>query len=138
MNHEIAPIFAIIFVAGLLTTTNIYATCFDDMRWTINDVYTSLMMCGWFFLIYGVLYQLTKEVLVGLLLLTISFYGIRTQFLVTPNQYIKSLIPHKSMTITISNELLKNQQPSPQLTSLATNIKNTEQSEINYIKNLEQ
>ena len=138
MNHEIAPMFVIMFVAGLLTTMNIYATGFDDMRWSLNDVYMSLMMCGWMFLIWGIVYQLAKQVLLGLLLLTVSFYGIRNQFLISSNQYIKGMIPHHSMAITMSKELLKNQQVSPQLTSLATNIIKTQQNEINFMKNLEQ
>ena len=138
MNHEIAPMFVIMFIAGLLTTMNIYATGFDDMRWSLNDVYMSFMMCGWMFLIWGIVYQLAKQVLLGLLLLTVSFYGIRNQFLISPNQYIKGMIPHHSMAVTMSKELLKNQQVSPQLTSLATNIINTQQNEINFMKNLEQ
>lgn len=138
MNHEIAPMFVIMFVAGLLTTMNIYATGFDDMRWSLNDVYMSLMMCGWMFLIWGIVYQLAKQVLLGLLLLTVSFYGIRNQFFISSNQYLKGMIPHHSMAVTMSKELLKNQQVSPQLTSFATNIIKTQQNEINFMKNLEQ
>ncbi len=138
MNHEIAPMFVIMFIAGLLTTMNIYATGFDDMRWSLNDVYMSFMMCGWMFLIWGIVYQLAKQVLLGLLLLTVSFYGIRNQFFISPNQYIKGMIPHHSMAVTMSKELLKNQQVSPQLISLATNIIKTQQNEINFMKNLEQ
>jgi hypothetical protein len=138
MEHEIAPMFVIMFIAGLLTTMNVYTTNFNDMRWSINDVYMSLMMCGWMFLIWGVVYQMTKQTIIGLMLLTISFYGIRTQFLVSPNQYIKSMIPHHSMAITMSQELLKNQQPNSQLASLANSIITTQQNEINTMKTLEQ
>ena len=138
MNHQIAPMFAIMFIAGLLTTMNIYATTFADLRWSLNDVYMSLMMCGLMFLIWGIVYQLAKHVLLGLLLLTISFYGIRNQFLISPNQYIKGMIPHHSMAITMSNQLLNNQQPSPQLSSLANNIINAQQNEINFMKKMEQ
>ena len=137
MEHEIAPMFVIMFIAGLLTTMNVYTTNFDDMRWSLNDVYMSLMMCGWMFLIWGVVYQNTKQTIIGLMLLTIAFYGIRTQFLITPNQYIKSMIPHHSMAITMSKELLQNQQPNAQLTSLANSIITTQQSEINLMKSLE-
>ena len=137
MEHEIAPMFVIMFIAGLLTSMNVYTTNFDDMRWSLNDVYMSLMMCGWMFLIWGVVYQNTKQTIIGLMLLTIAFYGIRTQFLITPNQYIKSMIPHHSMAITMSKELLQNQQPDAQLTSLANSIITTQQSEINLMKSLE-
>ena len=41
MNYQIAPIFAMIFIAGLLTTSNIYSTNFNDMRWSLNNVYNS-------------------------------------------------------------------------------------------------
>ncbi len=137
MEHEIAPWFVIIFIAGILTNMNVYTTNFDDMRWSLNDVYMSLMMCGWIFLIWGVVYQATKHTIIGLMLLTISFYGIRTQFLITPSQYIKGMIPHHSMAITMSKELIQNQQPNTQLTNLANNIISTQQNEINLMKSLE-
>ena len=137
MEHEIAPMLIIMFVAGLLTTMNVYTTNFDDMRWSLNDIYMSLMMCGWMFLIWGVVYQMTKHTIIGLMLLTISFYGIRTQFLITPNQYIKGMIPHHSMAISMSNLLLQNPQTNSQLTTLANNIINNQQSEINLMKSLE-
>jgi hypothetical protein len=138
MNYQIAPIFAMIFIAGLLTTSNIYSTNFNDMRWSLNNVYNSLMLCGWTFLIWGIIYQLTKQVLIGLILLCISFYGIRNQFLISPNQYIKGLISNNSMDITMSDELLKNQQLSPQLFSFVNSIITNRQNEINFIKNFEQ
>lgn len=137
MEHDIAPMLIIMFIAGLLTTMNIYTTTFNDMRWSINDVYMSLMMCGWMFLIWGIVYQMTKHTILGLMLLTISFYGIRTQFMVSPNQYIKGMIPHHSMAILMSQELLKNQQPNTQLANLANNIISTQQQEINLMKSLE-
>ena len=95
------------------------------------------MMCGWMFLIWGIVYQMTKQTIIGLMLLSISFYGIRTQFFITPNQYIKGMIPHHSMAILMSKELLKNQQPNSQLTDLASNIIATQQNEINIMKSLE-
>lgn len=137
MNHEVAPMFIIMFIAGLLTTMNVYTASFDEMRWSLNDVYMSLMMCGWMFLIWGIAYQMTKQTIIGLMLLTISFYSIRTQFLITPNQYIKSMIPHHSMAVFISDQLLKNQQPNPQISNLANNIINTQQPEINDMKKME-
>lgn len=137
MEHEIAPIFVIMFIAGLLTNMNIYTTNFDDIRLSLNDVYMSLMMSGWVFLIWGVAYQGIKQTIIGLMLLTIAFYGIRTQTFITPNQYIKTMIPHHSMSITLSKELLQNQHPNPQLITLATNIIAGRQSEINLMKSLE-
>jgi hypothetical protein len=137
MEHEIAPIFVIMFIAGLLTTMNVYTTNFEDMRWSLNDVYTSLMICGWMFLIWGIVYQMTKHTIIGLMLLTISFYGIRTQFLITPNQYIKGMIPRHSKTITMSKKLIESQQSNPQLSSLVNNIITSQQNEINLMKKLE-
>lgn len=137
MEHKIAPIFVIMFIAGLLTTMNVYTTNFEDMRWSLNDIYTSLMICGWMFLIWGIVYQMTKHAIIGLMLLTISFYGIQTQFLITPNQYIKGMIPRHSKTITMSKKLLENHQSNPQLTNLVNNIITSQQNEINLMKKLE-
>lgn len=136
-NHEIAPMFIIMFIAGLLATMNLWTTHFDDMRWSLNDVYMSLAMCGWMFLISGIFYQNMKQTIVGLLLLVISIYGIRTQFLVSPNQYLKGMIPHHSMALTMSKELLKNQSITPELATLANNIITSQQYEINIMKKIE-
>jgi len=137
MEHEVAPMLFIMFIAGLLTTMNIYTTSFDDMRWSLNDVYMSLMMCGWMFLIWGVIYQTMKHTIIGLMLLAKTFYSIRTQFLISPNQYIKGMIPHHSMAILMSKELLKNQKPDYQLANLANTIITSQQQEINLMKSLE-
>jgi len=137
MEHEIAPIFIIIFIAGLLTTGNVFTVNFDDMRWSLNDAYKSLMLAGWIFLIWGVGYQMMKHTIIGLMLLVISFYAIRTQFMITPNQYIKTMIPYNSMVEFMSKELLANQHPGPQLSNFANNVISGQQNQINLMKNLE-
>ena len=103
-NHYVVMFF-IMVISGLLSTMNVWVDKLDDIRISLNDVYMVLLMCGWMFLIWGVVYQNTKQTIIGLMLLTIAFYGIRTQFLITPNQYIKSMIPHHSMDILMSRRL---------------------------------
>jgi hypothetical protein len=137
MEHEVAPMLFVMFIAGLLANMNVYTTGFDDMRWSLNDVYMSLMMCGWMFLIWGIVYQTMKHTIIGIMLLAITFYGIRTQFLISPNQYIKGMIPHHSMAVQMSKELLKNQKPDSQLANLANTIMTSQQQEINLMKTLE-
>ena len=137
MNHDFLPMFIIMFVSGLLATMNLYVDKFSDIRTSINDVYMALMMCAWTFLIQGVFYNMVNYTIFGLILLGIVFYCLRTQFLVSPNEYLKGMIPHHSMAVKMSKELLKNKEPDDELSELAKNIIKSQRKEIKQMKNME-
>lgn len=137
MKNEILPMFIIMFISGLLSTMNLYVDNLDDIRWSINDVYMSLMMCGWMFLFWGIFYKIINQVIIGILILIISFCSIRTQFLVTPKQYLRGMIPHHSMAVKMSKKLIQNKKISKELTNIANNIISTQKEEIKQMKNIE-
>lgn len=126
--------FFIMIVSGLLSTMNVWVTKYDDIRFSINDVYMTLLMTGWMFLLMGLYYKETIIVIIGLLLVIVNLWCIRTQFMVSTTQYIRCMIPHHSMAIHMSKKLLQNQ--SPHIRDFVSNILTTQDKEIMYMKSI--
>ena len=55
-NHY-TLMFFIMILSGLLSTMNVWVDKIDDIRFSINDVYMTLLMTGWMFLFTGLIYQ---------------------------------------------------------------------------------
>jgi hypothetical protein len=124
--------FGIMIISGLLTTMNVWVDKWDDVRFSINDVYMTLLMTGWMFLFMGLYYSETLILCLGAVLVVTNIWCIRTQFLVTADQYILGMIPHHSMAILMSKRLLENH--SPRIKEFVTNIITTQEQEIEYMK----
>ena len=80
----------------------------------------------------GLFYKKRKVFLFGLLVVIINIWCIRTQFLVTEEQYKLGMIPHHSMAIHMSKKLLekeRNKKP------FIENIIKTQEKEIFILKN---
>jgi len=123
--------FFIMILSGLLSTMNIWADKFDDIRFSINDVYMTLLMCGWMFLFMGFVYRELNIFSIGLLLVVVNIWCIRTQFLLTEKQYRLGMIPHHSMAVHISKKILEKDTISP----FIENIIETQENEIKVLKN---
>jgi hypothetical protein len=132
MNHSHYTImFFIMILSGLLSTMSIWADKLDDIRFSINDAFMSLLMTGWMFLFMGLVYKEKQIFIIGLLLIIVNIWAIRTQFLVTESQYKLGMIPHHSMAIHMSKKLLeKRNNISPML----KNIIATQEREILIFK----
>jgi hypothetical protein len=134
--------FVISLIAGFLSTMSIWADNFNDMRTSINDVYMVFLMTGWMFLFMGLYYKTLKVFIFGLLVVIINIWCIRTQFLVTEEQYKLGMIPHHSMAVHMSKKLLEknnnytnpNTNPNTNLKNFLTNLINTQQEEIKFLK----
>ena len=132
-NHYIV-MFWIMIVSGFLSTMNIWADKFDDIRFSINDLYMTLLMTGWMFFFMGLWYKEKIIFLFGIGLTVVSLVLIRTQFMITTNQYILGMIPHHSMAVHMSKKLLEKESTS--LNSFVKNIIQTQEKEINFMKNI--
>jgi len=130
VNHYII-MFVIMILSGLLSTMNIWADKYDDIRISINDFYMILLMSGWMFLFMGIIYKDINIFIIGLLLVIINIWCIRTQFLITENEYKRSMIPHHSMAVHMSKKLLEKQN---NIERFLTNIINTQENEIIFMK----
>lgn len=132
-NHHFVAMFFIMIISGLLSTMNVWADKYDDIRFSINDGYMILLMTGWMFLFMGIFYQQLNIFIVGFVLVVINILGIRTQFMVTEEQYKLGMIPHHSMAIHMSKQL---QKKTNNISKFLTEIVNTQESEISFMKNV--
>ena len=132
-NHYVVMFFIMIF-SGLLSTMNVWVDKLDDIRFSINDVYMTLLMTGWMFLFMGLYYSEALVLYLGLCLVVINIWCIRTQFLVTNEQYILGMIPHHSMAVLMSKKLLERKSTLPN--KFISNIVNTQEKEIEYMKQI--
>ena len=130
-NHYVVMFF-IMVLSGLLTTMNIWVDKLDDIRFSINDAYMTLLMTGWMFLFMGLFYQEISIFFIGLSLIICNVWFIRTQFLVTSTQYKLGMIPHHSMAVHMSKKLLEKENDN---SSFVENIIKTQENEILILKN---
>jgi uncharacterized membrane protein YGL010W len=130
-NHHYVIMFFIMVLSGLLSTMNVWVDKVDDIRFSINDAYMTLLMTGWMFLFMGLIYKETSVFFVGLLLTLVNIWCIRNQFLVTETQYKLGMIPHHSMAVHMSRKLLEKENDMPQFVE---NIIKTQEDEITILK----
>jgi len=118
-------------LSGTLSTMNIWVDKYYDIRFSMNDVYMILLMTGWMFLFMGIFYQELHIFIIGITFVIINIWCIRTQFLITENEYKKGMIPHHSMAIHMSKKLLeKNNNIKP----FIENLIHTQEKEIMFLK----
>jgi hypothetical protein len=119
-------------LSGLLSTMNVWADKLHDIRFSINDIYMTLLMTGWMFLFMGLIYREISVTFVGLSLIIIDIWCIRTQFLINETQYKLGMIPHHSMAIHMSKKIL---QKENNISPFLQNIIKTQENEIEILKN---
>lgn len=118
-------------LAGLLSTMNVWVDKYDDIRFSMNDIYMTLLMTGWMFLFMGIFYKELIVFIIGITLVIINIWCIRSQFLITENQYKLGMIPHHSMAIHMSKKLLEKKN---NIKPFLKNIINTQENEILFMK----
>ena len=131
-NNHYTIMFFIMILSGLLSTMNMWVDKISDIRFSINDVYMTLLMTGWMFLFMGLIYHEMNIIIIGASLVITNIWFIRTQFLVTETQYKLGMIPHHSMAIHMSKKLLEKQN---NIQPFLKNIINTQEREIVFMKN---
>lgn len=129
-NHYVIMFF-IMVLSGLLSTMNVWVDKLDDIRFSINDLYMTLLMTGWMFLFMGIVYQQMTIIFIGLSLIIVNIWCIRNQFLVTEKQYKLGMIPHHSMAVHMSKKLLEKDN---NITPFVQNIIKTQDKEIEILK----
>ena len=131
-DHYVVMFF-IMILSGLLSTMNVWVDQWDDIRFSMNDVYMTLLMTGWMFLFMGLYYKEVVIAVLGILFVLLNIWGIRTQFLVSTDQYLLGMIPHHSMAILMSKKLME-KQPSENIKGFISTIITTQKKEIQYMK----
>lgn len=139
-KHEIIPMLIIMFISGILSGMNVFVVKISHIKLNINDILMTLLMCSWMLLFMGIYYRNTSWLLYGLISVIIVLYLIRTQILTSQSQFIRSMIPHHSMGIKMSQGLIqnnkKNKKNNAQLELLAMDIIETQNREIEIMKSI--
>ncbi len=133
-HHDYSVMFFMMIFSGLLTPMNLWVDKWDDIRFSINDLYMSLVMTGWMFLFMGIYYKDPRILFLGLFLVISTIWCIRTQFMVTKKQYILGMIPHHSMAIHMSKKI-SHLDPAFE-PAFINSIINGQEKEIEYMKQL--
>jgi hypothetical protein len=129
-NHYIV-MFVIMIIAGLLSTMNVWVDKYQDIRYSMNDVYMILLMAGWMLFFMGLFNKDLVPCLLGLIIAIISIWCIRNQFLINESQYKMGMIPHHSMAIHMSKKLLEKKN---KIKPFLENIITTQENEIDFMK----
>ena len=124
--------FFIMILSGLLSTMNMWADKLDDIRFSINDAYMILLMTGWMFLFMGLVDGEPTIIFIGGLLVAANLWCIRTQFLVSEEQYKSGMIPHHSMAVHMSKQLLEKKN---NIQPFLHHIIDSQEKEILFMKN---
>ena len=130
------PMLIIMFISGILSSMSIWSDKLSDMAISLNDIYMSLLMCGWMLFFMGIYEKESKTIMIGIISVIIIFLMIRTQLFITPKQYLISMIPHHSMAVLMSKKLLEKGNLGSELNILAKNIIESQEREIEFMKNL--
>lgn len=136
-NHDYTIMFFVMILSGFLSTMNVWADKLDDVRFSLNDVYMTLLMSGWMFLFMGIIYKKLSVFAIGVALIIPTVWCIRTQFLITETQYKLGMIPHHSMAVHMSKKLLEKLEKlenGNEMSSFVQNIINTQENEIDFLK----
>ena len=127
------PMLIIMFISGILSSMSIWSDKVSDMAISLNDIYMSLLMCGWMLFFMGIYEKESKTIMIGIISVIIIFLMIRTQLFISPKQYVISMIPHHSMAVLMSKKLL-DKTPNLELHTLAKNIIESQEREIQFMK----
>lgn len=136
-NHDYTIMFFVMILSGFLSTMNVWADKLDDVRFSLNDVYMTLLMSGWMFLFMGIIYKKLSVFAIGVVLIIPTVWCIRSQFLITETQYKLGMIPHHSMAVHMSKKLLEKLEKlenGNEMSSFVQNIINTQENEIDFLK----
>lgn len=137
MIHSNTQMFFIMLLSGLLSTMNIWVFEKDHMRLSVNDLYMIFLMIGWMFFFMGLFQENKITLLLSSFGVLLILFGIRYQFFVSENQFVKGMIVHHSMALTMAKRLQEKGIQSKTLENLVLNILKTQTEEIKIMKNLE-
>ncbi len=137
MLHSNIQMSFLMLLSGLCTTMNIWAKNFNDIRLSMNDVYMIFLMTSWMFFFMAILQKNINMFFISSFFILVNIIGIRYQIFVNEKQFVKGMIVHHSMALTMADKLEKKGIQSKELEKLVHNIQKTQTEEIKIMKKLE-
>jgi len=110
---------------------NLAVDSWTDIRWSLNDLYMILTMAGWMLVFMAALNQDWWIMGTSLVLVAASIWAIRVQLLISADQYVMGMIPHHSMAVHMSRQLVTVGGP---LKEFANQIIKNQENEIAFMK----
>lgn len=123
----------IMILAGLLSSMNLWTDKIDDIRLHLNDLYMISLMTAWMLLFMAIYYKDVPIAILGGVLVSMFVWCIRTQAFVTPKQFYLGMIPHHSMAVHMSKQLLQSYDSK---NSFVLGIVETQEKEIEQMKKM--
>ena len=118
-------------LAGFMSTMNTWSPNWEDVYFSLNDVYMVGIMTGFMFFFMGLFTRKWKEALVGGIVGSLFLMAARFQWFIGQRQYLRQMIPHHGMAVFLSQKL--SQKPNTIQPYLDTIIRN-QSDEIRYMK----
>jgi hypothetical protein len=138
-NMDMTEMVLIMFVAGFLSTMNIWANDIKDVKIHINDFYMVALMIGWSILLSSLLHlnqtQNYAMLIASISLVLVILYLIRTQTFVDDQQYLNGMISHHSMAVTMSDKI-NDKTTNPKIKELSNNIIRDQKNEIKLMNSI--
>lgn len=128
----------IMFVAGMLSTMNIFAVSPKHVRLHLNDLYMVLLMIGWMVLLTGIFDHVQNAntiVIFSILFIAFVIYLIRTQTFIDDKQFLNGMVSHHSYALLMAQRI-KEKTKNPEIIKLANNIIKAQTEEIQLMDNL--
>lgn len=140
MDHHLWIMILLSVMAGLLSTMNNWVSNINDITVHLNDLYMASLMTGWMILLMTiVLFNRLNNpyffIILSISIIAMSIIFIRTQTFIDEQQYLKSMIPHHSMAILMS-ERIKNKTRDNKIIEFANKIIESQENEISEMKKL--
>lgn len=136
--NDIILMFIIMILSSIVSGMNMWVHDMKDIRVHLNDIYMGILMSGWMFMLYGIIYKIKININIGIITILLSIYFIRNQIFINKQQYLSSMIPHHSMAIFMSKKLNdKITIRDNELNKLVNSIIINQQDEINIMKSKE-
>jgi hypothetical protein len=102
---------------------------------SLSQIYVGIWMSSLMVILETFIHPLSLSGLfIMISLVILSFFAFRNQWFVTDKDYIKEMIPHHSMAILTSQSRIQNPNSSIKIKSLAENIIQTQEKEIQIMK----
>jgi hypothetical protein len=136
MNHNVEMVVYMV-ISGLLSSMYIWSDKISDVRISLNDAYMISLMTGWMLLFMNMNSSILMSI-VSVVIISLSFIAIRKQYGINKKQFFRGMIPHHSMAIHMSRQLLdKKVNMSDTEKELLETIMKTQEKEIEIMKQLE-
>lgn len=129
------------FIIQMVIMSLIMTSTWKDITFSTGKFYMSIIMA----LLMGILEVLMFDVHMRMIswiyycilgfMLVVFIYLYRNQYYIDQKEYLSEMIEHHSMAVLTSDQILQ-KDPSPRVKRLAENIMETQQQEIEYMRQL--